>query len=271
LNSMQGQSVRYWQPGDIVVLRYYETAQTARMVHAYIGDPALIAGIPFLAGGVIQTIMARPYVVIEDSAALTALYQPPGVPLPRWHVAEGRLLDQVRTARGQSLRLLYPGRAYDITLFFEASDSPWYYDAMFGKTGLQSGWRADRDALGTAETEGAMTRTHNAFRGWYVNMQTPFRRAGVCFDIADRVLDIVVRPDRTWYWKDEDELELCVSRGACTPAEAEEIRRAGREAVDLIESRSPPFDDRWAVWKPPEDLIVTIDQIPDGWQFLPTT
>src|SRR5438046_2771238 len=45
----------------------------------------------------------------------------------------------------------------------------------------------------------------NRFHGWYLNLQTPLRRSSIGFDLWDQVLDVVVRPDRTWSWKDEDE------------------------------------------------------------------
>jgi hypothetical protein len=38
----------------------------------------------------------------------------------------------------------------------------------------------------------------DVFLGWYFNLQTPLRRSTVGFDLWDQLLDIVVRPDRTW-------------------------------------------------------------------------
>jgi hypothetical protein len=49
-----------------------------------------------------------------------------------------------------------------------------------------------------------------AFAAWYVNLEEPAVRwndgdlAGV--DLTDQDLDIRVWPDRTWEWKDDDEL-----------------------------------------------------------------
>ena len=104
------------------------------------------------------------------------------------------------------------------------------------------------------------------FRGWYVNMLLPFRRTPAGFDIVDNTLDIVVRPDGTWYWKDEDELALAVDKGACTEAYAAAVRRTGEEVVELIEARRVPFDDTWTGWH--ADGYTPITEVPEGWQFL---
>ena len=56
---------------------------------------------------------------------------------------------------------------------------------------------------------GGSATTTARFTGWYVNLEEPGVRwddgevAGV--DIVDQDLDIVVGPDRSWQWKDEDE------------------------------------------------------------------
>ena len=43
--------------------------------------------------------------------------------------------------------------------------------------------------------------------GWYVNLQLPFRRTELGFETMDLVLDLIVDPDGSWRWKeDEDEL-----------------------------------------------------------------
>ena len=99
------------QPGDIVVLRYVETPESARMVHAYMGDPAGIAGTPYLAGGRILTVQARPYRVISDTGNTVALYQPEETVVPRWLVEEGRYLTNPQTTLARTIRLLYADRA----------------------------------------------------------------------------------------------------------------------------------------------------------------
>jgi predicted RNA-binding protein associated with RNAse of E/G family len=85
--------------------------------------------------------------------------------------------------------------------------------------------------------------------------------------MADLTLDIIVRPDRSWYWKDEDELQLAVSKGACSEDYAKQIRAAGEEVVHLIESAESPFNDEWSSWVPPPNAKIV--DTPDGWQHAP--
>src|SRR5262245_20440730 len=126
-----------WRFGDVVVFRYVETPVSAAVVHAYMGDPAVIARVPFLIKGRIATVAARPYRVVSDSDEVVALYQPEGTKLPRWVIDEQRYLPEPQQMRGASLRLLYPGKAYDVTLFFEtAGPVPWYTDALYEAEGL---------------------------------------------------------------------------------------------------------------------------------------
>jgi hypothetical protein len=256
-----------WQPGDIVVLRYIETETSARMVHAYIGDPAGPADEPFLVSGEVVTVQARPYRVIEDTEEAVALYQPSGAPMPRWRLRDRRYVENPTSTRGDSVRLLFPGRHYDVTLFFETSDTPpWFYSALFDGDGLTAGWR-ERERARAPRGYGRSDVPHRRFRGWYVNIQTPPVRTAVGFDIADLALDIVIRPDRSWYWKDEDELATAVSRGACSSQFAAALRVVGENVVPLIEEGAWPFNDEWIAWPPPSDW--RIDSVPDGWQELP--
>jgi hypothetical protein len=259
-----------WRPGDIVVLRYVETPTSARMVHAIIGDPALIRGYPFLRSGEIVTVAARTYRVLEDSDQVVALFQPEGTPMPRWSFDDEEFVEPASTSRGETLRLLYPGRPYDVTLFFEsAGEPPWYYDALYEGDGLRDGWRERRSTEGGSlfEPPGRPGET-GRFRGWYVNVQTPFRRMPYGFDVADMTLDVVVRPDRSWYRKDEDELAMALAAGACSEAQAVELRRAVEEVVALIKSGAEPFDESWRRWLPfPREPL---GEPPEGWRVPPS-
>jgi uncharacterized protein DUF402 len=190
----------HWQPGEVVVLRYVETPASVRMVHAIMGDPAKGSAsnaYPFLIHGEVVTVQARPYRVVQDTEDLLALHQPEGTLQPRWLIPEGRYLDDPPRSRGETLRLLFPGRAYDVTLFFEGKgEVPWFYDALFDGDGLQPGWRERRRSSPDAQGVAA-PKQDRRFRGWYVNLQSPFRRTAYGVDIVDHTLDIVVRPDRS--------------------------------------------------------------------------
>ena len=105
------------------------------------------------------------------------------------------------------------------------------------------------------------------FRGWKVDIQTPFRRADCGFDSTDEVLDLMVRPDRTWQWKDEDQLAHLVALGLYSGAERERIRRVGLDLLPLIEAGASPFDSRWMGWCPTPELLISA--LPDGWDHTP--
>jgi hypothetical protein len=66
------------------------------------------------------------------------------------------------------------------------------------------------------------------FGGWYVNLQEPIRRASVGFDYMDQMLDIVIEPDLSWRWKDEEELEAAVNDRLVTRSWADEVASRGR-------------------------------------------
>jgi hypothetical protein len=257
-----------WHFGDIVVLRHVETKTSARMIHAILGNPAGSGGHPFLVDGRVVTVQARPYRVVQDSSDKVVLFQPEGTPIPRWLISEQRFLADPEQTRGESIRLLFPELPYDVTLFFEtANEPPWFYKALFDGDGLQEGWREHWHQLRRGSVQDSwVPGERRRFRGWYVNLQTT-RRARHGFDVVDLTLDVVVRPDRNWYWKDTDELALTVAKGACTPEQAASIRRAGEEVIKLIEAAAPPFTEEWIDWRAPAGWA--IGAIPDGWQFAP--
>jgi predicted RNA-binding protein associated with RNAse of E/G family len=106
------------------------------------------------------------------------------------------------------------------------------------------------------------------FVGWYVNLEEPSalwddeQLAGV--DTTDHDLDIWVRPDRRWAWKDEDEfLERQAYVEHYWVREPHRVRAEGQRVIRLIEAGEFPFDGTWrdfrpAPWSYPTDL-------PEGW------
>lgn len=88
------------------------------------------------------------------------------------------------------------------------------------------------------------------FKGWYVNLQAPLTRTPDGFLTEDHFLDIWIRPDHTWQWKDEDELVLAVERGRVTAAAAGDIRREGERVIERLERRAFPFDGSLEGWRP---------------------
>jgi hypothetical protein len=88
------------------------------------------------------------------------------------------------------------------------------------------------------------------FTGWYVNLQDPLERTGRGFVTRDHFLDILVAPDRTWEWKDRDELDEAVVVGRVTADKADAIRREGEQVVSDVEAGRFPFDDSLIDWRP---------------------
>ena len=88
------------------------------------------------------------------------------------------------------------------------------------------------------------------FLGWYVNLEEPFRRTPLGFDVRDLQLDILVDTERKWRWKDEDELEGSVERGLISEAVARRARAEGAAAIADIERGAWPFTDDMRDWRP---------------------
>lgn len=106
--------------------------------------------------------------------------------------------------------------------------------------------------------------TRDCAEGWYINVETAWRRTRIGFDSQDLVLDITVSADlSTWEWKDADELAWSVDAGSYSPDEADAIRAEGVRAVHALETRAWPFTDDWSAWRP--DPLWAIPTIPEDW------
>ncbi|GAB1642595.1 DUF402 domain-containing protein [Krasilnikovia sp. MM14-A1259] len=113
---------------------------------------------------------------------------------------------------------------------------------------------------------------HNAqddFAAWYVNLEAPVARwddgsaAGV--DVVDQDLDIVVAPDRSWRWKDEDEFaeRLALPEHYWVRDEAA-VWAEGHRVIELIEAGTFPFDGTWTDFRPDPSWRVP-HALPAGW------
>lgn len=100
-------------------------------------------------------------------------------------------------------------------------------------------------------TVGRMYGPDGAFRFWYVNFERPPTWRGDGWDTFDLLVDLVVKPDGSRRWKDEDEYAQGRRLGLITDAEHAAVRAAREEAVALVETRSGLFsDDATAAWLP---------------------
>ena len=158
--------------------------------------------------------------IVEESPETIALWIPAGAPA---QVPAGGLripgddweLEEKRNRRDQ-VCVARPGRAHSIYLFWD-------------------------DDGGLDE--------------WYVNFERPLRRSPVGFDTFDEKLDLIVRADGKYRWKDEDELEQAAALGLLDP---DEVRA---EAQRVLEEW--PFPTGWEDWQP--DPSWPVPQLPPGW------
>ena len=86
------------------------------------------------------------------------------------------------------------------------------------------------------------------FLFWYVNLQTPLVVRGDRFDTTDLALDIVVEPDGTWSWKDEDDFAQAIELGVLDEHEAADVRAEGERVV-----AARPWPTGWESWRPPSE------------------
>lgn len=108
-----------------------------------------------------------------------------------------------------------------------------------------------------------------SFQRWYVNLELPATRwrdataAGI--DTVDYDLDVIVRPDLTWYWKDEEEFvhRLRYPDVYWVDDEAA-VRAEGERLIKLAEAGQFPFDGTMTDFRPDPAWPVP-DTLPTGW------
>lgn len=179
---------------------------------------------------------AAPCRIVVDSVDLVVLFLADGTNcmmakrLDGGHsVALGPHVLQPTTWHRDLLTLMYPGRAHSISLFWDVAPKRFVF--------------------------------------WYVNLEEPFWRTAIGFDAVDHLLDIVIRPDFSWHWKDEDEFSEAVETGLFSSSRADEIRAEGRAVLDQLAKRRAPFNEPWHEWVP--DRAWGLPSLPERWDKLP--
>ena len=112
-----------------------------------------------------------------------------------------------------------------------------------------------------------------AFIHWYVNLEYRALRwddghvAGV--DVIDQDLDVVVRPDLSWDFKDEDEFaeRLALPQHYWVRDEAT-VWAEGRRVIKMAEAGEFPFDGTWTDFRPDPAWAVP-RELPPGWDRPP--
>jgi len=113
-------------------------------------------------------------------------------------------------------------------------------------------------------------RPTGEFAAWYVNLEEPSVRwddgelAGV--DVTDQDLDIWVWPNRSWAFKDDDELaERLEFPEHYWVHDADAVWAQARAVVPFIESGAFPFDGTWCDFRPDPQWTIP-PPVESGWQ-----
>ncbi len=233
-------------------------------------DPVMLRNCGFFKGNAWCT----PHVLVQETPDLVVLFRPEGVLPQDWNI-EHRELTTLPPTRMDMLRLMFPGRMYAIELFFDTGRGTRPY-SIFEAPAMAMRRPRSRTglSLGLAGGAGSAVFAHagefegeGRFRGWKVNMEAAFRRTPIGFDTTDHFVDIVVKPDFDWYWKDEEEMREWRKKGGYEAGEIESFLAAGREAEEMIKRRLAPFDGSWNDWLPAPGQ--SLPEVPQGWEELP--
>ena len=175
-----------------------------------------------------------PAIVVCDTRELMALYQPSGSVCKRRNGERGG-------PNGRNM-VSWDGSYADVTVT-TSTLHVWTPDDPYWVIRTWSGSRYD---------------------GWYINLADPWRRTPIGIDTLDRILDVVVSPDRSsWRWKDEDELTWSVEQGRYTAEQAETFVRDGLEAIERMRSDRLPFNLEPFDLDP--DPAWSLPALADGW------
>lgn len=92
-----------------------------------------------------------------------------------------------------------------------------------------------------------MWNEQGEFMFWYVNFQLPFVRTPDGIDTSDLHLDLIVKPDFSYSWKDEDEYAHAIHLGLVPDEWQKAIEEAREQAIAMVEGREGPFGEDWLV------------------------
>jgi hypothetical protein len=185
---------------------------------------------------------SHPHIVLSDTPEQTVLFKPEGTTVERFDRHTSTSL-KTQTIRMHILRIMYADCPYAVLLFFDAGTGvpPWY--------------------------ERHFSKTEGVFKGWKVDIESPYKRTQFGFDTTDNTLDIIAQPDLSWHWKDEEGTTTRVAQGVYSAEEAQSFYADGQKAITAIEKRQVPFSEPWPEWRP--DPSWPIPTTRSGWEALP--
>ena len=203
----------YWQTGAQILWWSGEGPLAAGVAKAKDADCA----VPYF---------AEPVTVVRDDADGLVVWLATGTPVRRVARADGRGKrdDKSTLFTAESVQEFGVWAVYDV-LRIAPTGRPWSVWVLF------------------AEHTGE-------FAGWYVNLEEPRTRDEQGVYTRDRVLDLVIDPDRTMARKDEDELALAVEQGRFDAATAAAIEQEAADAEAVVAAWGSPFCDGWEHFRP---------------------
>ncbi|MEU4623976.1 DUF402 domain-containing protein [Actinoplanes sp. NPDC023801] len=108
-----------------------------------------------------------------------------------------------------------------------------------------------------------------SFVRWYGNLEAPsvpWRSGDAAgLDTSDWDLDVVVEPDLSWRWKDEEQFTARLAMPeSYWVDDADRVRRAGAEVIALAEAGAFPFDGSWCDFSPDPSWPPLPRDLPEG-------
>lgn len=104
------------------------------------------------------------------------------------------------------------------------------------------------------------------FLCYYINFQLPFQRGDNTVDTLDLDLDLIINPDFSFEWKDEEDYQKAIDHGVVSSDWSQAINDAKLEIFDKLEKRRYPFDGSWLDWMP--DVNWTPPKLPENWDLV---
>ena len=103
----------------------------------------------------------------------------------------------------------------------------------------------------------------NEFLCYYINFQVPYERGIRSVDTLDLDLDLIINPDFSFAWKDEDDYLKAIGHEIISPEWVKSIEGAKHDVFDRLDRRQYPFDGAWLNWMP--DPNWTPPKLPKNW------
>jgi protein associated with RNAse G/E len=103
----------------------------------------------------------------------------------------------------------------------------------------------------------------NQFLCYYINFQLPFERNQFAVDTLDLDLDLIIKPDFSFEWKDVDDYQTAIENEIILPEWVEGIEAAKQDVLEKLETRRYPFDGSWLNWLP--DPNWSPPTLPENW------